>query len=309
MHRRLLLRTLAVGGLGLSVGACAPRRTHRGDPQTSAGDPVESGPGDDTRSDPAEPGPGDDTQTEPPDPGEDTQSDPAEPGPGEDTRSDPAESEPGEDTQADAAEPEPAESGDPPPEPVEVLCREAIDLRPATATDARHRIDRLTLHHTAVALDAAAQAPARLRRHQRYHQNQGWSDIAYHYAVDLAGNVYELRDPAVPGDTFTDYDTTGHLHVVCEGDFEAQRPTDALLDGLAALFAALAVTHGLSPRSLDTHRSYAPTTTCPGQHLRSRLEGLRSRVTDLARDPAPQLALSCGDEARRRVAAIEAGAS
>ena len=66
----------------------------------------------------------------------------------------------------------------------------------------------IALRHTAAALATVAQAPGRLRSHQRFHQEQGWPDIAYHYGIDLAGNVYELRDPRLAGDTFTDYDPT-----------------------------------------------------------------------------------------------------
>ena len=275
MHRRRLLRTLTLAGLGVTAAACGLRRDD--EPLTAPGGEQPPAAADE-RDDPV--------------PDVDEGADLDEPAPEEPPPEDPPE-EPGE--------PQPSVAR------VEVLCREALELRPATPTDARHRLDRLTLHHTAVALEAAALAPQRLRRHQEHHQGQGWTDIAYHYAVDLAGNVYELRDPDVPGDTFTDYDTTGHLHVVCEGDFETQQPTDALLAGVGDLLAALASQHELSLASLQPHRAYVPTTACPGQHLRARLEELQEHAERQVRHQAPGLAPICGAEARQRVAAIEAG--
>ena len=325
MHRRLLLRSLALAGLGVAAGACGSRddRATTDGGGERARDADRERDREDGSRDPGSPGDADRRGTDGADRrgtdgadqratdgadqrAADGDSDP-DPGDAPSSDVDPGEADPGDLEEPDA--PDDEDQADEPDEPtaarVEVLCREAVGLRPATPTDAHHRLDRLTLHHTAVPLDAAAQAPERLRRHQRHHQDQGWSDIAYHYAVDLAGNVYELRDPAVPGDTFTDYDTIGHLHVVCEGNFEQQQPTDALLDALGGLFAALAATHRLDPASLDTHRRYVPTTACPGGHLQARLDEVRARVGALMRQP-PALEVRCGEQARRRVHEIEA---
>ena len=283
LHRRRLLRTLTLAGLGATAAACGLRRDD--EPLTAPEQQPPTADDEELRGGDAD----EDPDAEDPDAEDPDADDPA------------SEEPPPEDPAEELEEPETSVGR------VEVLCREALGLRPATATDARHRLERLTLHHTAVALEAAALAPERLRRHQEYHQGQGWSDIAYHYAVDLAGNVYELRDPAVPGDTFTDYDTTGHLHVVCEGDFETQQPPDALLAGVGDLLAALASAHDLSPASLRPHRAYAPTSTCPGRHLRARLGDLQAHAEQLVQHGAPGLTLTCGAEARQRVAAIEAG--
>lgn len=286
MDRRRLLRSLAWAGLGATAAACGLR---------DGGGPGDAPPPEQpTGSPPAR----HDDAAPPPEPSvEDDEPDAAEPT----ERGEPEEGDP-----ADAEEPDPAQE-EAPAGRVEVLCREALGLRPAEPTGARHRLDRLTLHHTAVALEAAALAPERLRRHQRHHRDAGWPDIAYHYAVDLAGNVYELRDPAVPGDTFTDYDTTGHLQIVCEGDYDRQRPSDALLEGVGDLLAALAAAHDLPLDSLEPHRTYVATTACPGRHLRARVADLRAHAAGLVRQGAPAIDLRCDDGAHRRVAAIEAG--
>lgn len=186
---------------------------------------------------------------------------------------------------------------------VEVLCRDAVGLAAAATTGARaHRLRRLTLHHSALPLTDNRLAPARLRRHQRFHLDQGWSDIAYHFAVDLRGNVYELRDPNLAGDTFTAYDPAGHLGVVCEGDFDRQQPTDAMLEGAALLLAHAATTYRLAPRSLSGHREHT-LTRCPGDHLTARLPELEERVVELAADEVQRRDV-CGAAGRARAEVI-----
>lgn len=293
MHRRHLLRSLTLAGLGGVAAACgvrAPRPADTdGTTETGAGSAPRNPTG--PRTAPAPP-PG------PPDGGEAGADDGAPPSEGVEEEA------PDATDEEAAADTDDAEPTSPEPPVVEVLCREAVGLRAAQPDAARHRIDQLTVHHTAVTLESVSLAPRRLRRHQRYHMDQGWSDIAYHYAVDLAGNVYELRDPVVPGDTFTDYDTAGHLQVVCEGDFDQQQPSDALLTGLEDLVAGLVAAQGLTPAMIGTHRQHVPSTTCPGDHLHRHLDALRAGVAD--REAVPRIERFCGEPARRRVAEIEA---
>ena len=119
-----------------------------------------------------------------------------------------------------------------------LICRDAWGARPARPGGKRHTITRMTLHHEAVVLGENRNAPGRLRQDQRYHQDQkGWIDIAYHMGVDRNGNIYELRSTDIAGDTATDYDTTGHFLVLCEGDFDQEAVSEAQLHGAALAFA------------------------------------------------------------------------
>ena len=105
--------------------------------------------------------------------------------------------------------PPPAESK-PPPVAVasQIICREAWRAQPAREGGVPHTPTRMTIHHTGVVLGDNRNAPARLRQHQQLHQNErGWIDIAYHVGIDRNGNIYELRDPGIKGDTATEYDT------------------------------------------------------------------------------------------------------
>jgi hypothetical protein len=148
-----------------------------------------------------------------------------------------------------------------------------------------------------------------LRHDQRYHQDQkGWIDIAYHVGVDRNGNLYELRNPAIAGDTATDYDTTGHFLVLCEGDFDQEAVSEAQLHGTAVVFAWAAKSFGVATNTLAGHRDFAQT-SCPGANLYAHLSSgdLKRRIDDLLASGGVDLQHFCGPDAAARVAVIEAG--
>ena len=191
----------------------------------------------------------------------------------------------------------------------QLLCRDAWGAQPARPGGKPQSITRMTLHHEAVVLGDNRNAPGHLRQDQRYHQDQhGWIDIAYHVGVDRNGNIYELRSPRIAGDTATDYDTTGHFLVLCEGDFDQEAVSEAQLHGAAVAFAWAAQNFGMATSTLAGHRDLAQT-SCPGANLYAHLSSgdLKGRVDDLLAAGGVDLELFCGPDAAARVAAIEAG--
>ena len=190
-----------------------------------------------------------------------------------------------------------------------MLCRDAWGARPARPGGRSHTITRMTLHHEAVVLGDNRNAPGRLRQDQRYHQDQkGWVDIAYHVGVDRDGNIYELRTPQIAGDTATDYDTTGHFLVLCEGDFDQEVVSDAQLHAAALAFAWATQTFRIATDTLAGHRDLA-STSCPGANLYAHISSgdLKRRIEDVLAAGTVNLQSVCGPEAATTVAAIEAG--
>lgn len=203
----------------------------------------------------------------------------------------------------------PTETGPTPLASAVMLCREAWGARPALPGGRPHTITRMTIHHSAVALPDNRQIIARLQQHQRFHQvDRGWVDIAYHTAVDRNGNIFALRDTAIAGDTATDYDTTGHFLVLCEGDFDKETVSEAQLNGAALVCAWATRQFGIGVDTLATHREVAAGTECPGQSLQRRVDSgdLRQRIAGLI-SSGFQLQPLCGAPADERVAAIRAG--
>ncbi|MCE9517175.1 MAG: peptidoglycan recognition protein family protein [Mycobacterium sp.] len=168
----------------------------------------------------------------------------------------------------------------------------------------------MTIHHTEVALGDNSNITSRLRQHQRYHQvGRGWVDIAYHVGVDRDGNIFELRRTAIAGDTATNYDTTGHFLVVCEGDFNVEPISEAQLNGAALAFAWATQEFGITSSTLAGHRQLASATSCPGTNLQSHVASgdLRGRIDEMVTAGPVTLQPVCGAQAAAVVAAIEAG--
>jgi hypothetical protein len=192
----------------------------------------------------------------------------------------------------------------------EILCRDAWGAAPARPGGTRHTLTSMTIHHTEVVLGDNSNAPARLRQHQRYHQDtQGWIDIAYHLSVDRNGNIYQLRNPALVGDTATDYDPTGHFLVVCEGDFNKEQVTEEQLNGSALAFAWAAQQYGIPTATLTGHRDETAETTCPGTSLYAHVASgdLKKRIDGILAAGGVDLPVVCGPEADAIVGDIEAG--
>jgi hypothetical protein len=189
-----------------------------------------------------------------------------------------------------------------------MLCRDAWRAAPPRAGGIPHVPNFMTIHHTAVVLGDNANAPTRLRQHQHYHQDtQGWIDIAYHLSVDRRGNIYELRDPNLVGDTATSYDPTGHFLVVCEGNFDEEDITEEQLNGAALAFAWAAEQYGIPADRLAGHKDASGDTSCPGASLYGRIPDLKDRVSVLLAAGPVNLQKICGAEADAIVADIEAG--
>lgn len=191
-----------------------------------------------------------------------------------------------------------------------MLCRASWGARPPRPGGTPQTITRMTIHHSAVALPDNSVMPARLRQHQRYHQDdKGWIDIAYHVGVDRHGNIYELRNTAIAGDTATDYDTTGHFLVLCEGNFDEEAVTEAQLNGAALACAWATRQFGITTSTLASHREVAAGTSCPGRNLEAHMtSGDMKRRIDTIVAAGFDLRPVCGQEAATIVANIQAGA-
>jgi hypothetical protein len=191
---------------------------------------------------------------------------------------------------------------------VEVICKEAWEAAPIRGRLIEHQIERLTVHHTAVTMRDNAAAPRRLRSYQDYHQENGWPDIAYHYLIDAHGHVYEGRRVSARGDTFTDYDPTGHFLVCCDGDFDQQEVPAAQLASLADVLAWASVHFGVGSDAIGGHGDYAAT-SCPGTQLAGLIADgtLQSMVEQRIVAGGVLVSSLCGPAGFNRVAEIEAG--
>jgi hypothetical protein len=178
---------------------------------------------------------------------------------------------------------------------------------PRTTPTAVSRPVLAIVHHTAGTNSyAAADVPALLRGVQAYHMDaNGWNDIAYNFAVDRFGRVWEARaggiDRAIVGAHTAGFNT-GSTGVVVLGNFETAAPTSASVNAVSSVIAWKLAIHDVDPRTPvafragEGSRRFPPgsvvtlnrivghrdvgLTACPGQNLYRHLGGIRSSVAN-----------------------------
>lgn len=145
-------------------------------------------------------------------------------------------------------------------------------------------VNRITVHHDALEIDGRGQnwAIARLNKIRRSHLQRGstWVDIGYHYIIDPDGRVWEGRPINIEGAHVAA--TNDHnVGVMCMGNFERDRPTQAQLYSLDAMVAELMRRYRVPMGRVVTHQELKPT-ECPGNNLQSYMRQTRSNRGRLA---------------------------
>jgi hypothetical protein len=150
-----------------------------------------------------------------------------------------------------------------------------------------HRIERITIHHTATRHDTTRSLAEKLRALQAFSQRDdsladgrrkpAWADVPYHYYIAVDGSVGEARSWRYVGDSNTPYDPTGHLLIVVEGNFEDEQLTEGQRRALESLVPTFARRFGVLSARLGAHKDYA-STRCPGRNLYAELPRLRELI-------------------------------
>ncbi len=190
----------------------------------------------------------------------------------------------------------------------EVICRDAWRAQPPNGRFRKHKIDRITIHHSGVVLSENRDAPDALRGAQAYHQGAGFPDIAYHFMIDRHGHIYKGRPRWAKGDTFTDYAPRGHLLLMCEGNFDEQDISRAQRASLCDITTWAVSQFDVPLSRIKGHRDYA-STACPGEDLYGLLMDGTIRKKVRARLDRGGIAIEslCGKKGERLVRKIENG--
>lgn len=169
-----------------------------------------------------------------------------------------------------------------PPAPA-IVTREEWGSKPRLPGAKRHKITRITIHHTGVAINRARSLEDKLRGLQTFSQRvdkladgrtkPAWPDIPYHYYISVDGRIGEGRRWRYVGDTNTEYDPTGHLLIVVEGNFETEKPTPEQLSSLEKLTLWSSWNWRVPASMLGCHGDFAKT-DCPGTALREFMPSL-----------------------------------
>ena len=150
-----------------------------------------------------------------------------------------------------------------------------------------HKIDRITLHHTGVISNPKRSLEDKLRGLQTFSQREdklangktkpAWPDIPYHYYISIDGRIGEGRPYKYKGDTNTEYDPTGHLLIVVEGEFGQEKPTEAEMVSLEKMLRWTMYRFKVDKSEIKTHRDFAET-NCPGKNFTEPLAAVLDRL-------------------------------
>ena len=170
---------------------------------------------------------------------------------------------------------------------VPIVSRSEWGARDPVLPMREHRIERITIHHTATRQDRARSLADKLRGLQAFSQRDdslgdgrkkpAWADVPYHYYIAVDGSVGEARSWRYVGDTNTPYDPAGHLLIVVEGNFEDEQVTEPQMRALESLVTSFARRFNVSGERLGAHKDYA-STRCPGKNLYAELPRLRQLI-------------------------------
>ena len=177
---------------------------------------------------------------------------------------------------------------------VHIVSRRAWGAKEPLGEMKRQTPSHITVHHTATPQKRRVSLEEKMRNLQAFSQSEGalagggrrkpaWPDVPYHFYISVDGRIAEARDIQFVGDTNTDYDPTGHVLIVLEGNFEKERPSVQQLRALDDLSLWLAVSWKIPAAKIKAHRDYAAT-ACPGKNLLMELPRLRK---DIAEKGAP----------------------
>ncbi len=147
------------------------------------------------------------------------------------------------------------------------------------------------VHHTVNANDyTRAEVPGIIRSIYAYHvKSRGWSDIGYNFLIDRFGRIWEGRyggvdRPVVGAHTLGFNDDSFAASAI--GNYQIVKPTPAMIQAYATLFAWKLSLHGVDASStrqfvtsrwfqaINGHRD-AAATLCPGQYLYDKLPKIR----------------------------------
>lgn len=129
----------------------------------------------------------------------------------------------------------------------------------------------LIVHHSALPLSDGPLEIQWKHIHQR-----DFADIAYHFVIDAAGQIYAGRDMHVRG-AHTGGHNTGTVGVALLGNFQETQPAVVQLASLKALGGCLADEYGIT--HLAGHRDFQPgVTVCPGDYLEVLLPDVAAEV-------------------------------
>ena len=170
---------------------------------------------------------------------------------------------------------------------VAIIARGAWRAKPPLFAMKPHVPVSILVHHTAGPVNTKRDIFYKMNSLQSYSQKsaklgngrkrKAWADVPYHFYISNNGQIAEGRDIKFSGDTNTNYDPTGHIQLVLEGNFENTQPSAEQLKSLESLLVAVARKWKIPATEIRVHKHVAAT-LCPGKNLLDLFPEIKKRV-------------------------------
>jgi len=143
--------------------------------------------------------------------------------------------------------------------------------------DPMEGVKLITFHHSGdpkpfTTLDYAETAQ-HLEYVRQYHRSRNFQDIGYHFAIDRAGRVWQLRSLAYQGQHVR-YNNEHNIGVVCLGNFDMQSMSQAQKDKVKIFGSLLRRQYQLPTSRVYTHQEIV-STECPGTNMQPYMVSIR----------------------------------
>ena len=137
----------------------------------------------------------------------------------------------------------------------------------------------ITFHHSGdpkpfIATDYAETAQ-HLESVREYHRSRNFQDIGYHFAIDRAGRVWQLRSLAYEGQ-HTRSNNPHNVGIVVLGNFDMQSLTSAQKEKIKAFATIVRKQYNLTASRIYTHQELV-STECPGDNMQPFMVSIRKQ--------------------------------
>ena len=110
---------------------------------------------------------------------------------------------------------------------------------------------------------------------REYHRSRNFQDIGYHFGIDRAGRVWQLRSLKYQGQHVR-YNNEHNIGVGVLGNFEMQVPSAAQKEKIRSFGTILRKQYGLPISRVKTHQEIV-STECPGTNMQPYMVQIRKQ--------------------------------
>lgn len=160
--------------------------------------------------------------------------------------------------------------------PRSMWARSGPDLK---RVDPMNGVKLITFHHSgdpkAFTTTDFGETAQHLEYVREYHRSRNFQDIGYHFAIDRAGRVWQLRSLRYEGQHVR-YNNEHNLGVVVLGNFDLQHMTQAQKEKVKSFGLLLRKQYALPISRVYTHQEIVKT-ECPGDDMQPYMVAIRKQ--------------------------------